>query len=151
MAEQTPLLRKSLRVLDVIERAIVVTMIVLLIAVLLVAVVELWRLFVGGAASKIGGIATSADFQDILQNAFGGVLVIFVGLELLETMRAYFADHHVRVEVILFVAIIATGRHIIGLDVHHTDPMTFIGLAALMLALSGSYFLLKKSARGEAS
>jgi uncharacterized membrane protein (DUF373 family) len=147
MTEQSPVLKKSLRVLDVIERTIVVTMIVLLIAVLVVAVVELWRLFVTGAGSKLGGVATSADFQDILQNAFGGVLVIFVGLELLETMRAYFADHHVRVEVILFVAIIATGRHIIGLDVHHTEPMVFVGLAALMLALSGSYFLLKKSAK----
>jgi uncharacterized membrane protein (DUF373 family) len=147
MTETSPLLKKSLRVLDVIEKAIVVIMIVLLIAVLAVAVVELWRLFATGARTKVGGVATSADFQDILQNAFGGVLVIFVGLELLETMRAYFADHHVRVEVILFVAIIATGRHIIGLDVHHTEPLTFIGLAALMLALSGSYFLLKRSAK----
>ncbi|HWP16018.1 MAG TPA: phosphate-starvation-inducible PsiE family protein, partial [Xanthobacteraceae bacterium] len=96
---------------------------------------------------RLGDIATAQDFQDILQNAFGGILVVFVGLELLETMRAYFADHHVRVEVIIFVAIIATGRHIIGLDVHHTEPMTFIGLSTLMLALSGSYFLMKKAGK----
>ncbi|HEX6791503.1 MAG TPA: phosphate-starvation-inducible PsiE family protein, partial [Candidatus Krumholzibacteria bacterium] len=74
------------------------------------------------------------------------ILVIFVGLELLETMRAYFAEHHFRVEVILFVAIIATGRHIVGLDAHHTAPLTYVGLGTLMLALTGSYYLLKRSA-----
>jgi len=147
MAEPTPFLKKSLRVLDVIEKLVVITMIVLLVAVLLLAVSELWGLFVSGAREKVGAIATAQDFQDILQNAFGGILVVFVGLELLETMRAYFADHHVRVEVILFVAIIATGRHIIGLDVHHTEPMVFIGLATLMLALSGSYFLMKRTGK----
>jgi uncharacterized membrane protein (DUF373 family) len=145
MNEPRPLAKTSIVVLDVIQKVLVTVMIVLLVAVLIVAVVELWGLFLTGARSKLSAVANSADFQDILQNAFGGILVIFVGLELLETMRAYFADHHVRVEVILFVAIIATGRHIIGLDVHHTEPLTFVGLAALMLALSGSYFLLKRT------
>lgn len=145
MSDATPLSRRFHRTLEIIERVIVIAMIVLLVAVLVVAVWELWSLFFSRAGEKMGAVADAADFQDILQNAFGGILVIFVGLELLETMRAYFADHHVRVEVILFVAIIATGRHIIGLDAHHTEPLTFIGLSTLMLALSGSYYLLKKS------
>jgi uncharacterized membrane protein (DUF373 family) len=143
--EGSPLTKRLMRALDVVERVVVMTMIVLLIAVIAVAVVELWGLFVSRTGTALGGIATAADFQEILQNAFGGILVVFVGLELLETMRAYFADHHIRVEVILFVAIIATGRHIIGLDVHDTEPMTFVGLAALMIALSGSYYLIKRS------
>jgi uncharacterized membrane protein (DUF373 family) len=147
MVEQTPLAKRLMRLLDFVEKAVVITMIVLLVAVLAVAVVQLWSLFIARAGSSMREVATSADFQEILQNAFGGILVVFVGLELLETMRAYFADHHVRVEVILFVAIIATGRHIIGLDVHHTEPLVFAGLAALMLALSGSYFLLKRSSK----
>lgn len=147
MIETTPLGKRLMRVLDGVERAVVITMIVLLVAVLIVAVIELWTLFATGAREKVGAVANAEDFQDILQNAFGGVLVVFVGLELLETMRSYFADHHVRVEVILFVAIIATGRHIIGLDVHHTEPLTFVGLAALMLALSGSYYLIKRTSK----
>ena len=145
MTEASPLEKRLSRTLTIVERVVVITMIVLLVLVLLVAVVELWGLFVSRTGGRLGDIATAQDFQDILQNAFGGILVVFVGLELLETMRAYFADHHVRVEVIIFVAIIATGRHIIGLDVHHTEPMTFIGLSTLMLALSGSYFLMKKA------
>jgi uncharacterized membrane protein (DUF373 family) len=146
MTETTPLARRFIRVLDVVEKAVVVTMILLLVTVLVVAVVDLWRLFFANAGSRLREVSTSADFQELLQNAFGGILVIFVGLELLETMRSYFAEHHIRVEVILFVAIIATGRHIIGLDVHGTRPMTYVGLASLMLALTASYFLLKRSA-----
>jgi len=147
MTETTFGTKRVTRWLEIVERVVVITMIVLLIAVLVVAVVELWGLFIGRTGEKISSIGNAADFQDILQNAFGGILVVFVGLELLETMRSYFADHHVRVEVIIFVAIIATGSHIIGLDVHKTEPTVLIGLAALMLALSGSYFLLKKSTR----
>jgi uncharacterized membrane protein (DUF373 family) len=147
MSDAEPLGKRLFRALSLVEHIVVIAMIVLLVLVLLLAVWELWGLFFSRAGERMGSVATSADFQDILQNAFGGILVIFVGLELLETMRAYFADHHVRVEVILFVAIIATGRHIIGLDAHHTDPLTFIGLSALMLALSGSYFLMKTAGK----
>jgi len=147
MTDATPLGKRLFRALSIVEHVVVIAMIVLLVVVLLVAVWELWGLFFARAGERMGSVSTSADFQDILQNAFGGILVIFVGLELLETMRAYFADHHVRVEVIIFVAIIATGRHIIGLDAHHTEPMTFIGLSTLMLALSGSYFLMKKAGK----
>jgi uncharacterized membrane protein (DUF373 family) len=147
MSDAEPLGKRLLRTLGIVEHIVVITMIVLLVLVLLLAVWELWGLFFSRAGERMSEVATAADFQDILQNAFGGILIIFVGLELLETMRAYFADHHVRVEVILFVAIIATGRHIIGLDAHHTEPMTFIGLSTLMLALSGSYFLMKRAGK----
>ena len=143
---QAPFTRGTIQVLRWLEKAIVVAMIVLLMAVLVVAVVDLWMLFVSGTREKLSAVRTSADFQRLLQNAFGGILVIFVGLELLETMRAYFTDHQIRVEVILFVAIIATGRHIVALEVHGTPPLTFVGLATLMLGLTGSYFLLKRSA-----
>jgi uncharacterized membrane protein (DUF373 family) len=146
MSAPTPLARQSIRILGLLEKALVVAMIVLLMAVLVVAVIDLWSLFVNGARQKLSETTTSADFQQLLQNAFGGILVIFVGLELLETMRAYFAEHHFRVEVILFVAIIATGRHVVGLDAHHTEPLTYVGLGSLMLALTASYYLLKRSA-----
>jgi uncharacterized membrane protein (DUF373 family) len=146
MVPTSPVTRQSIRILQVVERGIVVAMIVLLMAVLVVAVIDLWSLFVTGTRAKMSEVSTSADFQHLLQNAFGGILVIFVGLELLETMRAYFAEHHFRVEVILFVAIIATGRHIVGLDAHNTAPLAYVGLGTLMLALTGSYYLLKRSA-----
>jgi hypothetical protein len=54
------------------------------------------------------------------------------------------AERHQVLEVALLV-IIATGRHIVLLDAHHTAPLTYVGLGVLMLGLTGSYFLMKRS------
>src|SRR6188508_1276962 len=81
MTEASPLEKRLSRTLTIVERVVVITMIVLLVLVLLVAVVELWGLFVSRTGGRLGDIATAQDFQDILQNAFGGILVVFVGLE----------------------------------------------------------------------
>lgn len=133
-----------LRILEWIERVVVILLIALLVVIIGVALVELYTIFFTRIGSRLSEIQDASDFQEALQNGFGGVLIVLLGLELLETMKVYFKEHRIRVEVILFVAIIAMGRHIIQLEVSHADPMTLIGLAALMLALSASYFLLKR-------
>jgi len=70
---------------------------------------------------------------------------VVLGLELLETLRAYFTEHRVRLEVILVVAIIAVGRQVIQIDFEHTPGMVLLGLSGLILALTLGYFLIKKS------
>ena len=132
------------RVIERIEHAVVILLIVLLVLVVCVALVDLYFLFVTRIGDRLTEVRTAAAFQEALQNAFGGVLMVLLGLELLETMRVYFKEHRVRVEVILLVAIIATGRHIIQIEPHGADPLLLFGLATLMLALSASYFLLKR-------
>lgn len=44
------------------------------------------------------------------------VLLVLLGLELLDTFRVSFRDHRFKVEVILFVAMIAVGRHSVQLE-----------------------------------
>jgi uncharacterized membrane protein (DUF373 family) len=51
----------------------------------------------------------------------------------------------VRLEIILVVAIIAVGRHVINLDVQHLSGAEIAGVAALILALTGGYYLVKKA------
>jgi len=135
------------RLLERIEQSVVVILMILLIALIAVALYELVTLFVTRMGSRLAEIHTTSDFQEALQAGFGGVLIVLLGLELLETMKVYFQDHRFRIEVIILVAIIATGRHMILIDMHHTNPMTLFGLAALMLALSGSYYLLKRGSQ----
>ena len=89
--------------------------------------------------------------QKALQKTFSGVLVVMLGLELLETLRSYFKTHHVKVEVILIVAIIAAGRHVIEIDVAHAPAMEMLADGALMLTLCASYFLVKRTHAGESS
>ncbi len=49
------------------------------------------------------------------------------------------------IEVICLVAIVAIARKIIILDVYKLPPLTLLGIAAIILALSIGYFFLKKA------
>ena len=60
-----------------------------------------------------------------------------LGLEVSETLKAYFRDHHVRSEVIIVVAIIAASRHLVQLDFEHASPVS--------LPLTAGYVLVKKA------
>ncbi len=44
--------------------------------------------------------------------------------------------------MILAVALIAVGRHIMVLDLEHVSGVQTVGVAALVLALVGGYYLL---------
>jgi len=76
---------------------------------------------------------------------FGFFLMILIGLELIETMKIYLLEDSVHVEIIFLVAIIAVTRKVIILDVKSLTPLTLIGVAALILALSFGYYALKKA------
>ena len=106
-------------------------------------------LYVGLFAAFRAGLADTLEaaggLQVALQNVFGGVLLVLLGLELIDTLKVYFAEHTIRTEVILIVAMIAVGRHIIQIDYHHTGGLELIGIATIMVALAVSYFLVKRS------
>ena len=74
---------------------------------------------------------------------FGMCLVILIGVEILETIKAYLKEDVVHVEVILLVAIIAVAKKIITLDYDKYSSMTLIGMGVLVLALTGGYYLVK--------
>ena len=80
----------------------------------------------------------------MLMEFFSMFLIILIGIELLETIKAYLKDDVVHVEIVVLVAIIALARKVIVLDYDKTDPITLFGMAALAICLTGSYFLIKK-------
>ena len=123
--------------------AVVAVQILLVIAVA-IAIVVLYVLFFQGVRTNLGAINTIGDMQHALQKTFAGALLVLMGLELIETLKTYFAEHHVRIEVILIVALIATGRHLVQLDFEHMSGSSLAGVAALLLGLSISYVLVKK-------
>lgn len=86
-------------------------------------------------------------FLDInnLLTIFGFFLVILIGIELVETLKVYIVEEMVRVEIVFLVAIIAVTRKVIIVNIKTMEPLTLIGIAALILALSGGYYLLKKA------
>lgn len=83
------------------------------------------------------------DMNKLLK-IFSFFLIVLIGLELIEVIKVYLVDEQVHVEVIFLVAIIAVARKVIILDVNKMDPLILIGVAAIILALSGGYYLLKQ-------
>lgn len=119
---------------------------VLLIFSVATATLVLFFLFARDLVSETRKIGSIADLLPSMQQTFAGILIVVLGLELLETLRTYFREAHVRVEVILAVAIIAIGRHVIQADLGHTPGLALLGEAALILALVVGYFLVKRTA-----
>jgi uncharacterized membrane protein (DUF373 family) len=126
--------------------AVVISIVqVLLMIVITILVLTLIWLFWVGVTQRIGDIHDVAGLQTAAQNAFAGVLLVLLGLEIMQSLETYFVDQRARVELILIIAIIAVGRHIIQLDFEHLDGLQLIGIGTLMLALAGGFFLLRRS------
>ncbi|HNR52118.1 MAG TPA: phosphate-starvation-inducible PsiE family protein [Deltaproteobacteria bacterium] len=83
---------------------------------------------------------------DQLLEIFGLFMLVLIGIELLESiMKTYITQDQPHYEVVLSVAIIAIARKVIILDVKETDSLSLVGIAAIVVALTVGYYLMKKS------
>jgi len=81
-----------------------------------------------------------------LLDIFGLFMLVVIGIELLETiMKTYITKGQPHYEVVLSVAIIAIARKVIILDLKEVDSLSLIGIAAIIMALTVGYFLMKRS------
>lgn len=111
-------------------------------------------LVVRGVPRAFTQIESVAELQSTVQSLFAGVLLVVLGLELMDTLRNYFIEHRLRVELLLSVALIAVARHVIQLDYEHTEAPVIAGVAAMLLVLAASYVGVRsfdrRSSRGAA-
>jgi len=98
------------------------------------------------AATEINNVT---ELQQAIQSLFAGVLLVVLGLELMETLRSYFIEHRLRVELLICVALIAVARHVIQLDYEHSDPWLVAAIAFLVLSLAASYVGVRVLTRNE--
>jgi uncharacterized membrane protein (DUF373 family) len=83
-----------------------------------------------------------------LLDIFAFFLLVLIGVELLETLKAYVKKDVIHVRVILEVALIAMARKVIIVEPASVPASTLFGIAALILAL-GLAFYFEKHAQGE--
>lgn len=83
-------------------------------------------------------------FSKTLIEIFGLFLNILIALELLENITAYLRKHIVQVELVIITALIAIARKIIIFDPKQYDKIDLISLAIASLALSASYWLIRR-------
>ena len=127
------------------ERYIVLGLLAMMALVVLLGTVELAIIIVKRMLSGQPKILL-LDITDMLE-IFGFFMMILIGLELIETIKIYLVDESVHVEIICLVAIVAMARKVIVLDVDKLPPVTLLGIAAIILALSMGYFFIKKGLR----
>jgi uncharacterized membrane protein (DUF373 family) len=85
-----------------------------------------------------------------LLDIFAFFLLVLIGVELLETLKAYLRKDVIHVRVILEVALIAMARKVIIVEPGSVPALTLFGIAALILAL-GIAFYFERQAQGEQS
>ena len=117
-------------------------LLVLVLAVMLVVVVVLSTLHLGVLIGH--EIWQQPRFlipvQGLLE-IFGYFLLVLIGVELLETLKAYLKKDVIHVRVVLEVALIAMARKVIIEEPNAAPGLTLFAIAALILALGvGLYF-----------
>ncbi len=84
------------------------------------------------------------DVDEMIQ-VFGFFLMVLIGLELLETIRAYLEEGRVHAEVVFLVAIVAVSRKVIIMDYKKAPIELLFGMSALIIALGLGYFLVRRA------
>jgi len=122
------------------ERLIVGMLIVLMVIVVLLSTIELGWIILQDILNPPYIVLDANELLDI----FGFFLLVLIGVELIETLRAYLTDNTVHAEVVVEVAMIAIARKVIILEVKDLSGLTLVGIAAIIAALTGAFYVLKR-------
>ena len=123
------------------EQFISVILMILMGLVVLMTVVDLAWILIKDAITPPILLLDTSELLDI----FSMFLLVLIGIELIETLKAYVLQNEIRAEVIIIVAIIALARKIITLDLKEVSSGSLLGIAAIMLALSIAYYVIRQT------
>jgi uncharacterized membrane protein (DUF373 family) len=123
------------------EQVIVIVLLGLLMLTVASKTLDMARILIKDAISPPKFQLTDLELFEI----FGLFFMVLLGLELLETIKTYLDDEILRVEVVFLVALVAIARKIVILDYATITPEMLFGIAALIIALSAGYYLVKRA------
>lgn len=129
--------------LRIFEHTIIRSLIVMMALIILISTIELGYLLIKDF------ISPPVFFLEIdqLLELFGFFLLILIGIELLETIKAYLHDQVIHSEIVLEVALIAIARKVIILDFKEYDSVVILGIAALIITIAAAYYILRRKIR----
>ena len=122
------------------EDTVIKSLIVMMVVVVLISTIELGWIIIKDI------ITPPVFFLEIpeLKEIFGFFLLIVIGVELLETIKAYLDQRVIHVEIVLEVALIAIARKVIILDMDKYPGSPIMGIAALILSLVIAFLIIKR-------
>ena len=123
------------------QKIIVMVLVVLMAMVVLLSTIELaWVIIKDIITPPI----ILLEIDELLE-IFGLFMLVLIGIELLDTIvKTYMAESVDHAQIVMAVAIIAIARKVIILDVKDLSGLVLVGIAAIILALSIGYYLIKK-------
>lgn len=129
-----------MKYLEKVERVIVLSLLVMMVAVVFLSTVDLGWLIIKDIITPPVFLLDINELLDI----FGMFLLVLIGVELLETVKMYLTKKTVHVEVVFTVAMIAVARKVIILDVKELSSLTLMAIGVIIIALSAGYYLLTR-------
>jgi len=120
--------------------------------IIVLSLISMMMLVVGLATVELGWVILRdiitppiilLEIEELLE-IFGFFLLVLIGIELLETIKAYLMTHVVHVEIVLEVALIAIARKVIILDLEKYESLTLVGIAALISAVALAFWVIKR-------
>ena len=123
------------------QKIITLVLVVLMAVVLLLSTIELaWVIIKDIITPPI----ILLEIDELLE-IFGLFMLVLIGIELLDTIaKTYMNESADHAQIVMAVAIIAIARKVIILDVKDLSGFALVGIAAIILALSIGYYLIKK-------
>ena len=134
------MVNRILDFLDQFEKGVVSFLVVLMVLTVALVTIELAVLLVKDIAAHPRYLIGIDELLDL----FGMFLLVLLGLELLETIKAYLVEHAIHVEVVMVVALIAISRKVVILDVKEMQSLTLFAIAMIILTLSIGYYLIAR-------
>ncbi len=111
----------------------------------MVILVALYRLFVGVLTGLVFGILDPLE-HNVFQTVFGEIMTLLIALEFNHTLQYVVnrAQITIQTKVVLLIALLAAARKVIILDLKEMELGAILGLAAIILVLGMTYWLLRE-------
>ena len=131
--------------IDKIEKIIYAALMLMLIVVLVAAVLDLVWLLIDALWKTSPLMLETHEMIAVL----GAFLLVLIGVELLDTIKAYFSENAIHVEIVVLLAIIAVARKVILIDPTGLSGWEYgfelMSIGVIVVGLAAGYFLIKKA------
>jgi uncharacterized membrane protein (DUF373 family) len=135
--ERKPDITEALeKLLTLVQKAAVVALALMLVVVMILSTIHLGVLIFDEVMKPPKYLIAVQGLLEI----FGYFLLVLIGVELLETLKAYLRKDAIHIRVVLEVALIAMARKVIIEEPNNVPSLTLFGIAALILALSIAFY-----------
>ena len=136
---------EMIEIVNKFEKAVYAVLMALLMLVLATSLMDLIRLLYQSLTVESPYLFETHELITVL----GAFLLVLIGVELLDTIKAYFHENTIHVEIVVLLAIIAVARKVILLDPTGMNGFEFgfemMGIGLIVVGLAAGYYFIKKA------